>query len=196
MFRCSPERRTGAAAAAPRAAPACDAGRPAWPARRRALGTGAALAVLGAPLAVALLATPPPAAAAPARVEPFGADTWKRLQAELPRPGLVVFTATWCPTCPEVLRKLADVRRANRLASPLVAVVMDTDDEPALLADAHYRVADRLFAFDGEEAALRRTVQPQWRGVTPFVVLLPAAGAPLYVTGMPTGAQLAQWLRR
>lgn len=166
------------------------------PARRHALGAAAAVAALGPQLMAALLALPLTAAAAPARVEPFGADTWKRLQAELPRPGLVVFTATWCPTCPEVLRKLADVRRANRLASPLVVVVMDTDDEPALLADPHYRVADRLFAFDGDESALRRTVQPQWRGVTPFVALLPAGGAPVYVTGMPGGAQLEQWLRR
>ncbi len=166
------------------------------PARRRVLSVGATLAALRASPALTLLAASPRAAAAAPRVEPFGADTWKRLQAELPRPGLVVFTATWCPTCPEVLRKLADVRRANRLRSPLVAVVMDSDDEPALLADAHFRVADRLFAFDGDEAALRRTVQPQWRGVTPFVALLPAARAPVYVTGMPSSAQLEQWLRR
>jgi thiol-disulfide isomerase/thioredoxin len=137
-----------------------------------------------------------PAAAAPARVELFAHGSWKRLQAELPRPGLVVFTATWCPTCPEVLRKLADVRRANRLASPLVAVVMDGDGHAGLLDEPHYRVADRLMVFDGDEAALRHTVQPAWRGVTPFVALLPTSGGVQFVAGMPTGAQLEQWLRR
>lgn len=163
-------------------------------ARRRALRA------IGTAFALTASAALRPAIGAARSVEAFDHGSWKRLQAELPRPAVVVFTATWCPTCPEVLRKLADVRRANRLAAPLVAVVMDTDDEAALLADPHYRVAGRLFAFDGSvasEAALRRTVQPGWRGVTPFVALLPAAGgAPVYVTGMPSGAQLEQWLRR
>lgn len=146
-------------------------------------------------LALLAMLASPTARAVPVKVEPFGAATWEALLAQLPRPGVVVFTATWCANCPEVLRKLADVRRANRLASPLVAVVIDGDGHAGLAADPHYRVADRLFAFDGDEAALRYRVQPQWRGVTPFVALLPRRGAPTFTAGMPTPAQIEAWLR-
>ena len=152
-----------------------------------------ALAAIGL-LAGAVCASP----ALPAesrRIESFDHTTWQRLQAELPRPAVVVFTATWCANCPEVLRRLAEVRRANGLSSPLVVVVMDGDGHPRLLEEPHYRPADRLLVFDGEEAMLRHTVQPQWRGVTPYVALLPRKGATAFVAGPPSAAQIESWLR-
>jgi thiol-disulfide isomerase/thioredoxin len=133
--------------------------------------------------------------AEPRRIEVFDHTTWQRLQADLPRPALVGFTATWCANCPEVLRRLAEVHRANGLPSPLVVVVMDGDGHSRLLDEPHYRAAGRLFVFDGEEAPLRYTVQPQWRGVTPYVALLPRKGAAAFVAGSPSQAQIETWLR-
>ncbi len=164
-------------------------------ARRARGGLLHALAAIG--LVASALSASPALSAEPRRIEPFDHATWQRLQAELPRPAAVVFTATWCANCPEVLRRLAEVRRVNGLSSPLVVVVVviDGDGHPKLLDEPHYRAADRLFVFDGEEALLRYTVQPQWRGVTPYVALLPRKGAPAFVAGTPGPAQIEAWLR-
>jgi thiol-disulfide isomerase/thioredoxin len=152
-----------------------------------------ALAAIG--LLAGALCSSPALPAESRRIESFDHTTWQRLQPELQRPAVVVFTATWCANCPEVLRRLAEVRRAHGLSSPLVVVVIDGDGHPRLLDEPHYRAADRLFVFEGEEAMLRHTVQPQWRGVTPYVALLPRKGAPAFVAGTPSAAQIESWLR-
>lgn len=134
--------------------------------------------------------------AAPA-VEAFEADTWKRLQAETRTPAIVVFSATWCPNCPAVLDDLARDRRRQRLKAPLLAVIMDVppgESDAALLRDAHYRQADRLLAFSGPAPALRYSVDPRWRGATPFVALLMPGRPPRTITGPPSSADLDAWV--
>jgi hypothetical protein len=157
--------------------------------RRRAVLLAIALAG-GATL------VPKPAAGAPRSIEPFGSDTWRAWQAGLPRPAIVVFTTTYCSTCPEAFAYLADAIATHALGATLIAVVMDGEDHPNLLRDAHYRRADRLFVFQGQEAALRHAVDPRWRGVTPYVALFGSRGAPTLVAGRPSLDVLQQHLRR
>jgi hypothetical protein len=136
------------------------------------------------------------ALAAPATVERFDAAAWPSLQAALEQPAAVVFTTTDCAYCPAVIARLGRDIERGALRAQLVAVVMDQPpgaDDAALLADAHYRPAARLFAFDGPVQALRHRVNPAWRGVTPYVVLLRPGRPALAFTGMPTDADVAGW---
>lgn len=133
-----------------------------------------------------------PARAAP-RVEPFDAAAWTRLQATLPRPALVVFTSTTCATCPEVLDGLRRALRERGLSAPLVAVVLDGDALGRGRHDAHLRQADRLFAYRGQEAALRHAVDPAWRGVMPYIALLAADGTTRFGAGTPSADRLDAW---
>jgi thiol-disulfide isomerase/thioredoxin len=142
----------------------------------------------------ACLLVPALAGAAPPSVERFDAVAWERLQKELPRPAVVVFTATYCASCPAVLEKLSRTLEARERKGEVVAVVIDEADERELLGSKHYVHASRLFVFDGNEASLRYRVDPRWRGVTPYVALLPAQGPLQFVPGTPTDAQLAQWI--
>lgn len=142
------------------------------------------------------------ATAAPRQVEAFDAAAWSALQAGLTQPTVVVFSTTDCVHCPAVISKLAQQiqqREAKAQGRPsLVAVVMDAapgDDDAALIGNVHYRPADRLLAFSGQAPALRYSVDPHWRGVTPFVVFLSPRLAPVLVTGPPTPAQVTSWLR-
>ena len=149
----------------------------------------AALALLSA--AVQL-----PADAAPRQVEAFDASAWPALQAGLKQPAVVVFSTTDCAHCPAVLAQLH--QHIGRRRAALIAVVMDLvpgQDDAALKADAHYRHADRLFAFDGQAPALRHAVDPRWRGVTPYVVFLTPGSPPKAVTGPPPAAHVEAWLR-
>ncbi|WP_280151187.1 hypothetical protein [Piscinibacter sp. XHJ-5] len=134
--------------------------------------------------------------AAPRKVETFDAQAWQRLQADTRQPAAVVFTTTDCAHCPAVIEQLAAHIRRHRPTAELIAVVMDAapgDADATLLSDSHYRPADRLFAFAGQAAALRFGVNPAWRGVTPYVGLLKPQGAPVWVTGRPSAADLAAW---
>ena len=131
--------------------------------------------------------------AAPHTVESFDAATWARLQKELPRPAIVVFTATYCASCPALFAHMANALQERGLKTAMVAVVIDEADEHQLLTSEHYRLASRLFVFEGNEASLRYQIDPRWRGVTPYVALLPARGKPVFVPGAPTDAQLAAW---
>lgn len=145
-------------------------------------------ALAGALLGAALCASSAP------RLEDFTPTTWARWQNELPRPAIVVFSTTYCPTCPEVFAELASsTRNANRNV-PLIAVVMDTDGRDEVPHLKHYGVADRLFVFRGPEAALRFSVDPKWRGVTPYVALFGTQGPPVLTAGRPTAQQVKQAL--
>lgn len=138
------------------------------------------------------------AVAAPRTVEAFDAAQWRALQATLKQPAVVVFSATWCPNCPAVIEELAQDLRERHLAAPLLVVVMDVapgEADAKLLQQAHYRVAERLFAFAGPAPALRYSVDPAWRGATPFVALLTPGAPPRFVTGPPTGDELDAWAR-
>jgi hypothetical protein len=149
-------------------------------------------------LAAALLLACAGAQAAPAAVEAFDAPAWKQLRSSPARPTVVVFTATYCAYCPAVLEQMAREIRQRRLDASLVAVVIDAapgEADRALLADRHYRGADRLFAFSGSPQALRYAVNPQWPGgVTPYVAFLGPQSGPAWVAGAPAAKDVEAWL--
>lgn len=76
----------------------------------------------------------------------------------------------------------------------LAAVVMDVPGVQALAHVHHYSGVTRVYAFDGFEPEIRQTVDPQWRNVTPYVVLIDRKGAVQRVIGPPNAAQLKAWL--
>ncbi len=144
----------------------------------------------------ALFALAVGAAAAPRAVEPFAAGTWPALQSSLKKPALVVFSATSCGNCPAVMEQLAAELRRRRLDAALLAVVTDVapgEGDAQLLRHGHYRGAERLFAFDGQAAALRHEVNPAWRGATPYVGLFVPGQPVRWVTGAPSSADLEAW---
>jgi thiol-disulfide isomerase/thioredoxin len=134
--------------------------------------------------------------AAPRAVEAFGVGSWPALQASIKQPTVVVFTATWCATCPQVLEDLtADLQR-RKLKVTFIAVVMDVapgEKDLSLVRNTHYKRVDRLFAFDGQAPAIRDRVDPKWRGAAPYVVLLSPHAPPRLSTGMPTDADITAW---
>lgn len=149
------------------------------------------LLVLGA-----LLATAAPAFAASQTVLPFGPATWQEIASSRLRPLVVVFSATDCVHCPRVIDELAATLRQSRSRARLTVVVMDgAGQEQALLADRYYRHASTLYAFDGNATALRFTVNPDWRGLTPYVALVPASGTARFHSGHPPADALRDFLR-
>jgi hypothetical protein len=78
----------------------------------------------------------------------------------------------------------------------LAVVVMDgAGQEKLLRADRHYRHANLLYAFDGDGMALRFKVNPEWRGLTPYVALIPATGETRFHTGSPPADAVRAFLR-
>jgi hypothetical protein len=143
-----------------------------------------------------LFASAATAFAAPANILPFGMETWKELGQSPSRPMVVVFSTTDCGHCPAVIDSLAQEIRKSRSKIRLAVVVMDgAGQEKALLADRHYRDANLLYAFDGDAMALRFKVNPGWRGLTPYVALIPASGAPRFHTGAPPPDVVRAFLR-
>lgn len=138
------------------------------------------------------------ASGAPRAVETFDARTWPALQASLDTPAIVVFTTTDCTYCPGVLRQLADAIRQRRSKAPLIAVVLDAapgEADAQLIADPHYGPADRLMAVSGQLAAVRHSVNPAWRGMTPYVAFLQPGSPPAWVTGQPSAQAVDAWDR-
>lgn len=136
----------------------------------------------------------PAAQAAPARIEQFSAQSWTQLQNTLPRPAVVIFTTTDCIYCPSAVRSMADEIAQRKAPIPLIVVVMDGAGKPALLRDAEYKKVTRLFTFSGPMAALQYSVNPKWRGVTPYMAFFTQPGAPKMVTGRPQQKDLETWL--
>jgi thiol-disulfide isomerase/thioredoxin len=149
----------------------------------------AVLAIASCTIVAAAASAPPP------QVEPFDADTWTKLQKDLPRPAAVVFTATYCTNCPAVLAQLEGELKKRGATGEIVAVVIDEADAATLAENPHYAHATRLFVFDGNEAQLRYRVDPRWRGVTPYVALLSPDATTRFVAGPPKEQDLQQWLR-
>lgn len=138
----------------------------------------------------------PAAWAAPRVILPFVADTWREFSLSARRPMVVVFSTTDCTHCPAVIDNLAAAIRASHSALRLVVVVMDgAGQEQALRGDSHYRKANALYAFDGDALALRFRVNPDWRGVTPYVALIPVVGATHFYAGAPPRDSLQALLR-
>lgn len=154
--------------------------------RTQALGLAAWLLLAAAP------------AQAKRQVEAFDSQAWAQLQASLKTPALVVFSTTDCGHCPAVLAQLAAAPERKRQRAPLIAVVMDQapgEDDSGLLANPHYKRADRVFAFQGQAAALRYSVDPGWRGITPYIALLRPGRPVQWVLGPPQAEDLAAWAR-
>lgn len=128
-------------------------------------------------------------------VSSFGPGTWQSLQASA-RPGVIVFSTTDCSYCPDAVSDLAGDLRALGIRAELDAVVMDgAGQEQTLKRDKHYRQAQRIYVFEGDPTPLRYGVNPKWRGLTPYVVVLPLQGAPSYFVGKPARDALAAALQ-
>ena len=76
----------------------------------------------------------------------------------------------------------------------LAAVVMDAQGARALAHAHHYQGATRIYAFDGFEPEIRQAVDPKWRNVTPYVVLIGRNGVVQRSIGPPEPAMLKAWL--
>ncbi|WP_114968127.1 hypothetical protein [Rhodoferax ferrireducens] len=159
---------------------------------RRAMLLAAAAAWLYMPNRALALANK--AQAAIKSVVPFDASTWARLLRQGTRPAAYVFTTTYCPTCPDAFDQLHAAVVAARQTVELAAVVMDVQGERALMHAHHYQGATRIYAFDGFEPEIRQTVDPKWRNVTPYVVLIGRKGAVQRTIGPPDAAMLKAWL--
>lgn len=135
------------------------------------------------------------AQAAIKNVVDFDATTWAPLLAKGPRPAAYVFTNTFCSTCPEAFEVLH--KRIQGITKPvtLAAVVMDVQGNQALAHAHHYTGVTQIYAFDGFEPEIRQTVDPKWRNVTPYIVLISRTGTVQRVIGPPSGAQLKAWLQ-
>jgi hypothetical protein len=163
---------------------------------RRAL-LAAALAMPGACMAMTSEATAEHVPPNFKTVEAFTVSTWRQLLTKGPRPAAYVFTNTFCATCPEVFELLQEtLADAGPKAKPvlLAAIMMDAQGDRALAHARHYVGATRLYAFDGFEPAIRQAVDPKWRNVTPYVVLVGRGGATQRMTGPPSAKQLKDWL--
>jgi len=147
---------------------------------RRAVVIGSALLVLG--LESGMAAGP--------LVRPFSQLTWQEIVAH-ERPAVVVFSTTDCAYCPAAIETLAKDLRATHSQTKLLVVVMDGEgQEAALRKDRHYRRANGLYVFRDNPVALRYAVDPNWRGMTPYVALLAKLGDPTFVVGAPSHAVL------
>ncbi|MCK9283193.1 MAG: hypothetical protein M0P39_02805 [Rhodocyclaceae bacterium] len=113
----------------------------------------------------------------------FDTTTWAAMKQSLPRPAAVVFATTDCAHCPAAIDGLAAGMRRTRGKGTLAVVIMDGATVPDLRHHPHFAKADRLYVFDGNEMAIRHSVNPDWRGLTPFIALLPHSGEPRFHTG-------------
>lgn len=127
-------------------------------------------------------------------VADFDASTWTQLLRSGPRPAAYVFTNSFCATCPETFDVLQKTVSGSGKPVPLAAILMDVQGERALAHAHHYAGVTKIYAFDGFEPAIRQAVDPQWRNITPYVVLIARNGKLQRVTGQPSAAQLRAWL--
>ncbi len=132
--------------------------------------------------------------AAPAAVEPFDKASWPALLRG-GAPAIVVFTSVSCTHCPGAIARLAAKRKAAASRTRLLVVSVDAEDAATLMSDAHYAPADRLFMFRGSTPALQYAVNPEWRGMTPYIAYTAGQGDAKFVLGEPKDALLAEWLK-
>ena len=134
------------------------------------------------------------AQAAPKTVANFDATTWRQLMRTGPRPAAYVFTNSFCTVCPEVFALLQQTVAPLDLSVDRAAILMDVQGDRALSVARHYPGATQVYAFDGDGAAIRKRVDPQWHNITPFVVLVGRNGKVQRITGVPDAQQLKAWL--
>ncbi len=106
---------------------------------------------------------------------------------------IIVFSASYCAHCPAVVRSLT--KQSRRMAKPPRLIVVMADELPSP-ADKKsiYNDVDHLMVFEGNEMAIRHAVNPTWRGLTPFVVLVGKDGRVSFFNGQPPGSDLQAWL--
>lgn len=128
-------------------------------------------------------------------IAPFNVDSWTRLAEKGPHPAAYFFTATTCSTCPDVFEKLRSFVMDAHRPVELAGVVMDVQGVRAVELGAHrYLGLTRLYAFHGDEAAIRLSVDPKWTGATPYIVLIGRDGSVQRSMGPPDTAMLKRWL--
>ena len=138
-----------------------------------------------------------PAKAAAASVNSevdFDETTWATLLQSGPRPAAYLFTTSYCSTCPDAFAKVQAGAARKGQAVPLSVVMMDVGGTQALRHMVHFQGLTRMYAFDGYEAAIRQSVDPQWPNVTPYVVLIDKKGRLQKFIGPPTPKALRAWL--
>ncbi len=133
--------------------------------------------------------------AATSLVEPFDQATWRSLIGKQEQPALVIFTSVTCMHCPAAIKRLAAKRSAIASHVPLYVVSIDGESNATLLQDPHYAPADRLFLFRGRSQVLQFSVNPEWRGMTPYVGYIDSRGDARFSLGEPKDALLSEWLR-
>jgi hypothetical protein len=145
-------------------------------------------------MAALLLMTGHAALAAPKTVEPFDQTTWRRLVAESASPAIVVFSSVTCSHCPGTIDKISAQLAAAQSRTRLMIVSIDSEEDEALLRDPHYASASRVFAFNGAMQPLQYAVNPDWRGMTPYVAYLDGKKGVRFTTGEPRASVLREWL--
>lgn len=127
-------------------------------------------------------------------VADFDAATWAQLMRSGPRPAAYVFTNSFCATCPEAFDALHKKAMAFGKPVEMSAILMDVQGQRALAHAHHYTGVTKIYAFDGFEPAIRQAIDPAWRNITPYVVLVGKDGKLQRVTGQPDAKQLKAWL--
>ncbi len=124
----------------------------------------------------------------------FDVNTWKALSSQGPKPAAYVFTTTHCVNCPEAIETIATAVANKKLNLPLSAIVMDADPAQSSQHAAHLKGITKLYFFDGFEAKIRYSVDPTWRNITPFVILIDKNGGMQKILGAPSDLALKDWL--
>ena len=133
--------------------------------------------------------------AAPTTVETFDKSTWPILLSQHPQSAMIVFSSVSCTHCPGAIERLAARRAVSQSATRLYVVLMDSEDDVAALSSSHHRLADRLFAFRGRVQPIQYAVNPDWRGMTPYIAYVDGKGGARFVLGEPDEKTLAIWLK-
>ena len=133
--------------------------------------------------------------ATPTEVETFDKSTWPALLGNHRQPAMIVFSSVSCTHCPAAIERLAARRAASQSTTRLYVVLMDSEDDGIALGSPHHRLADRLFAFRGRAQPLQYAVNPEWRGMTPYIAFVDGKGGVRFVLGEPDDRTLAVWLQ-
>ena len=128
-------------------------------------------------------------------VQQFNEGTWASLLKTGPRPAAYMFTTSYCSACPAVFQEVRGATKNSKVLPELIVVLMDVEGNNALRHASHFKGMTQLFSFDGYEAAIRSAIDPTWRNITPYVVLVDRQGAIQKGVGSPSPQSLKRWLQ-
>ena len=128
------------------------------------------------------------------KAELFEAASWERLSHDPGHPAIVVLSTTDCVHCPGVIRSLAREKSRYPGNPRLIAVVMDGGLD--IVGKSPYNLAERVFVFGKNPQALRYSVNPDWRGVTPYIALLSPYRPIQYLVGPPAERDIRAFFAR